>query len=217
MATLEKRGGGGQMQPYSANDGEYINTESEHSEQVGYNSQAPITKKIISSVSNKIDSEISKTKEKIASLQKKREQLNKPTGKEAALSEAFPLGAGGLKRTQANKFAGELAERTLNKGLKLEKVLNELNSQTNKLEHLEKLKRNESKSAEKQIKSGEPLKWKTTRKSSYVNGVYMPQIIESGDYKIVGMKVFYKEKQIGTSSSISVAKQIAERHRGKGA
>ena len=176
--------------------------------------EIPTRARDISKMNNaQLDLEISKAEKKIDSLQKQRDALSAGTAEERALREAFPLGAAGLNRTDANKLSGRLSEQALNRGKKLDSVIKEQESQKKRLSALKSEKSSRNKSTS-QTKTESTMTWKTTQKQSYKNGVLQPRIIKSGDFEIRGtsvLRIYQNGKQVGTASTLNAAKELAER------
>ena len=169
--------------------------------------------------------EISSAQKKIDSAQNKINQITgKASAQDAAMREAFPLGAGGLSSSQAQKYAGRLSENAAKQGRELTKAVNARDSAQKRLDTL--------KNAQKRVKgtgktlkevgkaeSNAPkstMKWKTTQKEQRIGSSLQPRVMQSGDFQIVGkgfMRVYKNGAEIGRATSLSAAKAIAERNK----
>lgn len=179
-----------------------------------------------------IKKEIKKAESQLASVQSRIKNATRESGEERALREAFPLGPGGLSRTEAQRQAGRLAERALSRSKRIEADIERRDSLKIRLDLLNRAKNdiagtgktqkilNDERKA-REIKSvGSSMKWSTTNKGGYSNGGYTPKTIQSGDFKITGSSgrytVFEKGQRIASASKLSEAKAIAERRKKDG-
>lgn len=172
-----------------------------------------------------LDKEIKKAKAELDAATKQRAALNSEANAIGAdMREAFPLGAGGLGRDAANKISGKLAERSAATGKKLSAVIDRQQAAEKRLENLRTARKEVGNSGktQKQLreapKTKTTMKWSTSQKESYSGGVLKPRILKSGNFEIRGkavLKVYHNGKHIGTASSLSAAKQIAEKYKEK--
>lgn len=170
-----------------------------------------------------LDKEIAKTKAEIAAATKQRAAIGSAASAiDADMREAFPLGTAGLDRKAANKIAGKLAERSAAEGKKLSAAIDRQRNAEKRLETLQKARKEVGNSGktQKQLreapKAKGSMKWSTAQKESYSGGVLKPRILKSGNFEIRGksiLKVYHNGNHIGTASSLSAAKQIAEKYK----
>ena len=161
-----------------------------------------------------LDMEIEKTKREIEKAKQQREKL-KPSSTEKALSEAFPLGSGGLTRSQADKMTGYMSETALNRGLSLEKAIKDQEYAERRLKALESEKKRRSTPVSTPSASSSQMTWKISQKEQYTNGMYKPQVISSGNFAISGKSGFYtisyKGEKLAIAKSQKEAKALTER------
>lgn len=187
------------------------------------NGQKPTNARFVENMNAaQLDIEIDKTKRKLAAAAKQREAVSSSAASDAALREAFPLGTGGFSRAQANKMAGSLAEKSASDGRKLSSAIDNQRTAEKRLDILQNARKQVGNSGKtvKQMseapKAKGTMKWTTAQKESYSGGVLKPRILKSGSYEIRGknvLKVYVDGKHIGTASSLSAAKLIAERYK----
>ena len=170
--------------------------------------------------------EISKTQRAIDRSQSKIDAIvGRSQAEDAAMREAFPLGAGGMTKGQAQAYAGKLSERSARQGRELSKAIDDRDSAQKRLANLQKAQKqvkgtgktqSQLQKEAAQKKTGEStLKWTTAQKEVYSGGSLKPRILKSGPYEIRGkslMRVFKNGIEIGRTTSLAEAKAIAERH-----
>lgn len=166
-----------------------------------------------------LNAEIRKAKGKITAAQSARESASAMTARERALQEAFPLGAGGFSRTEANRMTGKMAESALSRGVKLETAIKQEQTAKKRLDVLTAEKnRRKSTSSTASVQTSSTMKWKTTQKQSMSGGSLKPRVISSGAYEIRGtsvLRVYHNGVLIGSTSSLQAAKAIAEKHKSR--
>ena len=169
-----------------------------------------------------LNKEISAIDRRLATLQRQRQQIV-PSSMDNTMREAFPLGSGGLKREQAERLAGRLAEQSASKGRKLENIINEQDGLIKRREAFERARKEvkgtgktqselaaERAAREAQAASGR--KWTTVSKAERTGSSYKPKVIRSGDYEIRGTTVFYQGKEYARFGNLKTAKAAVERH-----
>ena len=148
------------------------------------------------------------------------------TAEANAMREAFPLGFGAATPQQIKRQA-QINERDARKAATAVKAYDDRKATESRLEKLEKAKKQvggtgktQRQISEEKVKTAvssapKNLTWKQTQKQSYVNGVYRPKIIKSGDFEIHGSDGFftvYREgKKVGSVNKLATAKALAEK------
>lgn len=143
----------------------------------------------------------------------------------ANMREQYPLGAGGLSRSQAQKYTGKLSAQAAKQGREMTAAINNRDAAQKRLSSLQK--------AQKQVKGtgktvaqlqsqatqstprGKGMKWTTAQKETYSGGTLRPRILKSGAYEIRGrsiMRVYKNGVEIGRATKLADAKAIAERN-----
>ena len=180
-----------------------------------------------------IDEEIAKEKERIKraeTIMAKNDISNTPENK--AMREAFPGGVGGdgwsnARRRAFNRRIGADARKAGD----YVKALQDKESAQIRLKSLEEVKKEifgtgKTKSqikeeARRTIVKSTPktMKWETTQKESYTNGIYTPKTIKCGLFTISGSSGLYTLYENGRFicrvSKLGDAKAIAEKKRGE--
>lgn len=194
--------------------------------------QAPTNARQIENMNEaQISRELAKERRRLASAQRARQQAGAGTTEEDALRQAFPLGTGGLNRTQAQERAGRMATQAVDRGKRLEAAIKRQNDAESRIKKLEAAQREirgtgktQAQLAEErraaQIKAaGSSMKWTTTNAGGFSNGGYTPKTIRSGAFEIRGSSgrftVYENGNRIGTVSKLAEAKAIAERRRSR--
>lgn len=172
-----------------------------------------------------LDLEIAKAKREYAAASKQRETISASAfAADADLREAFPLGTAGLSRTQANRMAGRLAEKSASNGRALSAALDRQKTAEKRLDILQNARKQvgstgkTTKQLQEAPKAKGTMKWSTAQKESYSGGVLKPRILKSGSFEIRGksvLRVYANGKHIGTANSLSAAKRIAELYKEK--
>lgn len=170
--------------------------------------------------SAQLTTEIKKTRAALARATEARASAGRQSAVESSMQQAFPLGGGGYDRATANKIAGNQAERAVSRGKALEKAMSEQRSAEIRLANLEsaaKTVKGTGKTMKQLQNQSAPtkgtMKWSTVQKEKHTGSSLVPRIIKSGDYEIRGtsvLRVFRNGTQIGTVSSLSAAKALAE-------
>lgn len=137
-----------------------------------------------------------------------------------SFSEAFPLGSGGLKKSEANRIVGKESVSSLNKSSKVAQAIKNQESAQRRLDALEKAKKAvkgtgktlKQISQEKMKATPQTMKWTQTKEKGQFGNV---TVRKSGDITIRstgGSHFIYKNgKRVGMTSKLSDAKSLAER------
>ena len=118
-----------------------------------------------------LNRELGIAKRKLKKAQDDRRRYGGETSEDAAMREAFPLGAGGMSRAEAQRYAGQKSEQSLERSKKLSDAIEREAQQERRIDALEKAKRDVAGTGKtqkdlaterKKTAAGE-LKWKTTK------------------------------------------------------
>ena len=176
-----------------------------------------------------IDKEIKKAERQLHSAERQYEKNIGESANSKAMRDAFPLGSGGLTKSDAERFAANVSERELARSKRVVEAIQKREAAKKRIERLNAAKGKvkgtnktvnqlEKEKAEQRSKSTQTtMKWSISQKSERTaNGGLKPRIIKSGDYEIRGnsiLHVMHAGKEIGVASSLKGAKELAENHK----
>lgn len=176
-----------------------------------------------------IDKEIKKAERQLQSAKRQYEKNIGESASSQAMRGAFPLGAGGLTKGDAERYVSKVSKRELTRSKNVVEASQKMEDAQKRIERLQAAKTKikgtnktvsqlEKEKAEQRSKSTQTtMKWSTTQKSERTaNGGLKPRIIKSGDYEIRGssiLRVTYSGKEIGVASNLKAAKELAENHK----
>ena len=172
-----------------------------------------------------LEKELDKIYERLDQLDDIMVQATKKTAWEKGMSEAFPLGAGGLNPQQARKLVGRENERSLNRAVKYVEAKNEYDTLEKRAKLMEKARKQvqgtgktqkelnaaKTKKRMESALSSSSREWKkSTEKTAYGNIA----VRKSGDYTIrttEGTSFIYKgNRQIGMANTVKKAMGFIE-------
>ena len=172
-----------------------------------------------------IDKEIKKAERVIQAAQNTIDRNIRGNATDEALREAFPLGAGGLSRKEAERLTGESTERAVKQAKIVSEAIDKRDTAKSRLERLKSVKKEihgtgktlkEKTDSEIKKASQSDRKWSVVQKGGRTNNGYTPRIIKSGDYEIRGsngfFRVFSSGNMIATATTLSTAKADVNLH-----
>ena len=171
-----------------------------------------------------IQQEINKIQNKLDRLDKQIDKLRTPTQYEQFMAENFPLGAGQTDKAGINRLA-KSNEKSLKNATQLKEALAEQETANKQLKILQNAQKQvqgtgktqkeiQAQKEKSSIKNNAPTrKWSKTQKESFTGGGLTPQVMQSGDYKLVGksiIRIYKNNTLIGQTDKMSKAKAFVE-------